>query len=398
MLQKEVYIVSAVRSPMGSLGGALASVTAVNLGASAVTAALQKASIAPGTVDEVYFGNVLSANNGQNPARQVALLSGLDEKTPATTVNKVCASGMKAVQLAAMSIACGINECVVAGGCESMSNTPYYIPQHRWGSKYGHQELVDGIVKDGLWDAKNGFLMGEAAEQCADEYNFSRVQQDDYAVTSYTRAQAAQSMGHFDAEIYPVVVRGKRGDVVVSADEEIGNFRPEKMRDMKPAFRTNGTVTAPNASPLNDGAAALVLMSAAKVAELGLHPLAKIVSFADAATAPARFTIAPSLAIPAALAAASLSKSDIDFWELNEAFSVVALANMHILSLDPAKVNVFGGAVALGHPLGSSGARILCTLINVLNKKGGKRGCAAICNGGGGASAVIIEKCDKSRL
>ncbi|KAJ1330188.1 hypothetical protein BSLG_006920 [Batrachochytrium salamandrivorans] len=367
---------------------------ATELGTIALKAAIEKAKISPDSVDEVFFGNVLTANNGQNPARQVAMGAGLPTSVPATTLNKVCASGMKAIELAAMTIASGNAHIVAAGGCESMSNTPFYLPGQRWGTKFGHQEIVDGIVKDGLFDVYNKFVMGNAAEICAKEFEFTRENQDDYAILSYQRAQAASKAGHFDGEIVNVEIPGARGKPgkTISVDEGIFNLDIAKLRAMKPAFQAvGGTVTAPNSSPLNDGAAALILVSGTKLAELGLTPIAKILGWADAAREPERFTIAPSLAIPKALKHAGQTLADMDYFELNEAFSVVALANAKILNLDANKVNVFGGAVAIGHPLGCSGARVVVTLVNVLKTMGGRKGVAAICNGGGGASAVVIE-------
>ncbi|KAI8914241.1 Thiolase, N-terminal domain-containing protein, partial [Gorgonomyces haynaldii] len=399
--ERQVYIVAAVRTPMGSFGGSLASLSAVDLGVHATKAALAKIKLDPAAVDEVFYGNVLSANNGQNPARQVALKSGLPNSVPCTTLNKVCASGMKAVELGTMSILSGNADVVVCGGTESMSNVPYYLPQQRWGSKYGNQELVDGVVKDGLWDVYNSYLMGEAAEICADEHQINRQMQDDYAIESYTRAQKATKEGVFMDEIVPIEIPGARGKPgkTINSDDEVANLNPEKLRAMKPAFRpANGTVTAPNSSPLNDGAATIILMSGQKLQQLGLAPLARVVSWADAALEPERFTIAPSLALPKALERAQLTKDDIDYFEINEAFSVVALANMKRMNLDPSKVNVFGGAVAMGHPLGCSGARILVTLVNVLHKKNAKKGVAAICNGGGGASSVVLERIQASHL
>ncbi|KAI8927739.1 Thiolase, N-terminal domain-containing protein [Entophlyctis helioformis] len=393
-MTETVYIVAAVRTPLGSFGGALKPLTAVELGSIAVKGALAKAKIPIDQVDEVFFGNVLSANNGQNPARQVAMGAGIPNSVPATTLNKVCASGMKATELAALTIASGSAHIIVAGGTESMSNAPYYLPNQRWGSKYGNQELVDGIVRDGLYDVYNKFLMGNAADLCAREFEFTRENQDDYAIATYQRAQKATAEGAFSNEIIPVEVPGPRGKPgkVVKDDEGVNNLNIEKLRAMKPAFDpVNGTVTAPNSSPLNDGAACLILVSGTKLAELGLTPIAKVLGWADAAREPERFTIAPSLAVPKALKHAGLTLADMDYFELNEAFSVVALANAKILDLPADRVNVNGGAVALGHPLGCSGARIIVTLINVLKSNGGKRGVAAICNGGGGASAIVIE-------
>ncbi|KAJ1547836.1 erg10, acetyl-CoA C-acetyltransferase [Cladochytrium tenue] len=389
-----VYIVAAVRTPLGGFGGSLAALSATQLGSAAIKGALARSNVPASAVDEVIFGNVLSAGLGQNPARQAALGAGIPNSVPSTTVNKVCASGMKAISLAAQSIMTGSADVVVAGGMESMSNVPYYLPKHRFGSKYGHQEIVDGIIKDGLFDVYNQYLMGNAAELCAAEHKFTRKDQDDYAIESYQRAQKATAGGFFE-EIIPVEIPGARGKPgkSVSTDDEVQNLNIEKLRAIKPAFVTDGTgtVTAPNASPLSDGASAVILVSAAKLAELGLKPLATIRGFADAAREPEWFTVAPVLAAPKALARAGVSLADVDAIELNEAFSVVALANQKLLDLDPAKVNCFGGAVALGHPLGCSGARIVATLISVLRRNGGKIGLAAVCNGGGGASALVIE-------
>ncbi|KAL2916753.1 erg10, acetyl-CoA C-acetyltransferase [Polyrhizophydium stewartii] len=394
MTAETVFIVAATRTPIGSFGGALKPLTAVDLGVHALKSALAKANIKPELVEEIFFGNVLTANNGQNPARQVALGAGLPNTVPATTLNKVCASGMKAISLAALTIASGQAHVVAAGGTESMSNTPFYLPQQRWGSKFGHQEVVDGIVKDGLFDVYNKFVMGNAAELTASEFGFSREDQDEYAIGTYQRAQAATTEGLFADEISPIELPGARGKPgkTVSTDEGVFSLDVAKLRAVKPAFQpVGGTVTAPNSSPLNDGAAAVILMSGTKVAELGIKPIARIVSWADAAREPERFTIAPALALPKALEKAKLTQNDIDYFELNEAFSVVALANLKLMGLPAEKVNAFGGAVAIGHPLGCSGARIVVTLLNVLAKKGGKRGAAAICNGGGGASAIVVE-------
>ncbi|KAI9202460.1 Thiolase, N-terminal domain-containing protein [Polychytrium aggregatum] len=392
---REAFIVSAVRTPIGGFGGSLASFNATQLGSIAIKAALARSNVPADKVDEVFFGNVLSANIGQNPARQAALGAGLPNSVPCTTLNKVCASGAKAIIFAAQSILLGNADVIVAGGMESMSNTPYYLPQQRWGSKYGNQEIVDGIQKDGLYDVYNKFLMGNAAEILAKEHNFTREQQDDYAISSYERAQAATKGGLFTEEIVPVEIpgaRGKPGKTVV-ADDEVFNLNPEKLRAVKPAFVTDGsgTVTAPNSSTLSDGAAALIIASGEAVQSLGLKPLAKILGWGDAAREPEYFTIAPSLAVPKALKHAGVSASDVDFYEFNEAFSVVALANAKILGLSAENINVNGGAVAIGHPLGCSGARIVVTLNSVLKQKGGKIGVAAICNGGGGASAIVIQ-------
>ncbi|KAI8819431.1 Thiolase, N-terminal domain-containing protein [Fimicolochytrium jonesii] len=392
----EVYIVSAVRTPIGGFNGSLAPLTAVQLGSIAIKAAVEKSRVPADKIDEVFYGNVLSANLGQNPARQAALGAGVPNTVPCTTVNKVCASGAKAIIFAAQAILTGTAEVVVAGGMESMSNTPYYLPQQRWGSKYGHQGIIDGVLKDGLTDAYNEQPMGIAGELCAKDHSISRQEQDDYAINSYQKAQAATAAGYFNEEIVPVTLPGARGKPgkTITTDDEVPNLNVEKLRAVKPAFQPqDGTVTAPNASTLSDGAAALVIVSAAILAQYNLKPLARIRGWADAAREPERFTTAPALAIPKALKHASLSIDAIDAFEINEAFSVVAIANQRILNIDPAKINKFGGAVAIGHPLGCSGARIVATLINVLRQKGGKLGVAGVCNGGGGASAVVIELC-----
>jgi len=391
-----VYIVSSVRTPLGSFLGSLSSLSATQLGSHAIKAAIERAEgIKPSDVEEVFFGNVLSANLGQNPARQCALGAGLQESTVCTTVNKVCASSLKAIILGAQAIMTGSADIVVAGGTESMSNTPHYIPNLRTGAKYGHQTIVDGVMKDGLTDAYgNKELMGLQAEECAEDHGFTRQQQDEYAIRTYGRAQNAQKANLFDGEIAPIELPGVRGKpgVTISQDEEPKNLNPDKLRAIKPAFiPSTGTVTAPNSSPLNDGAAAVVLISEAKLKELNIKPIAKIRGWADAAKAPSKFTTAPSLAIPKALKHAGVSQEDIDAFEINEAFSVVALANIKLLGLSEDKVNLHGGAVAIGHPLGASGARILATLLGVLKAKGGKLGCAGICNGGGGASALVVE-------
>lgn len=389
---KEVVIVSAVRTPMGSFGGALSSVSATQLGAAAIKGALSKSGVKAEDIDEVYMGNVLQANLGQAPARQAAMFAGLTEEVPCTTINKVCSSGMKSIMLAAQSIMCGDNEVVIAGGMENMSSVPHYLGNGRNGQKLGDMKLVDGLVKDGLTDVYNKVHMGVCAEKCATEMNFSREQQDAFAVESYNRSAAAWEAGKFEDEITPVEVPQRRGDaLVITEDEEYKNVKMEKIPALRPVFQKDGTVTAANASTLNDGAAALILMSAEKATELGLTPLAKIKSYADAAHAPEWFTTAPAKALPIALSKAGIATTDVDFFELNEAFSVVGLANIEKLGLDAAKVNVNGGAVSLGHPLGSSGARIIVTLINVLKQNNGKIGAAGICNGGGGASAMVIE-------
>lgn len=388
---KEVVIVSAVRTPIGSFGGALSSFSATQLGGFAIKAAVEKAGIKPADIQEVYMGNVLSANLGQAPATQAAKFAGLPD-VPSTTVNKVCASGTKAIMLAAQSIALGQNEIVVAGGMESMSNVPYYLDKARNGYRLGHGQLTDGLVKDGLWDVYNDYHMGSAAELCATECGFSREEQDAFAISSYKKSQAAQTDGKFDAEIVAVEMKDRKGEVtLIHNDEEPFAVKFDKIPGLKPVFKKDGTVTAANASTLNDGAAALVLMSADKAKELGLKPLAKVLAYADAQQAPEWFTTAPSKAIPLALQKAGKSIADVDYFEINEAFSVVSLANNKELSLNSEKVNVNGGAVSLGHPLGASGARIVVTLISVLSQNKGKIGVAGICNGGGGASALVIE-------
>ena len=389
---EEVVIVSAIRTPMGSFGGVLSSVSATQLGAAAIKGALSKSGVKAEDIDEVYMGNVLQANLGQAPARQAAIFAGLTQEVPCTTINKVCSSGMKSIMLAAQSIMCGDNEVVIAGGMENMSSVPHYLGNGRNGQKLGDMKLVDGLVKDGLTDVYNKVHMGNCAEKCATEMGFSREQQDAFAIESYNRSAAAWEAGKFNDEIVPVEIPQRRGDaLVITEDEEYKNVRMEKIPALRPVFQKDGTVTAANASTLNDGAAALILMSAEKAGELGLTPLAKIKSYADAAHAPEWFTTAPAKALPIALNKAGITTTDVDFFELNEAFSVVGLANIEKLGLDAAKVNVNGGAVSLGHPLGCSGARIIVTLINVLRQNNGKIGAAGICNGGGGASAMVIE-------
>jgi acetyl-CoA C-acetyltransferase len=388
---KQVYIVSAVRTPMGSFGGSLASISAPKLGAIAIKEAVKRAGINADQVQEVYMGNVLQANVGQAPATQAAKFAGLPD-VPTTTINKVCASGMKAVMLAAQSIQLGDNDIVVAGGMESMSNVPYYLDKARTGYKLGNQVVTDGLIKDGLWDVYNDYHMGSAAELCATECNISREDQDAFAIESYKRSQAAYEKGLFKNEIVPVEIESRAGITVVAEDEEYKAVKFDKIPALKPVFKKDGTVTAANASTLNDGASALVLMSKEKADELGIKPIAIIRGFADAQQAPEWFTTAPSKAIPRAIAHAKISASDVDYYEINEAFSVVSLANNQELKLDSNKVNINGGAVSLGHPLGSSGSRIIVTLINVLEQNNGKIGVAGICNGGGGASAIVIEK------
>jgi acetyl-CoA C-acetyltransferase len=390
---KEVYIISAVRTPIGSFGGALASVSAVTLGSIAVKGALQKAGIDPKLVQEVFIGNVLSAGLGQAPATQIAAGAGLGFEIPCTLVNKVCASGMKAIMLGAQSIMLGQNDVVVAGGTESMSNIPYYLMKARYGYKYGHGELLDGLQYDGLTDAYDNCAMGVCADNTAKEMNISRQDQDNYAINSYKRSAASWAAGKFKDEVVPVEVKDRKGNVTQFAeDEEYKNVNFDKIPTLKPSFSKEGTVTAANASTLNDGASALVLMSKEKAQELGLRPLAWIRGFADAAQEPLWFTTTPSIAIPKAMKLAGVDKKDVGYYEINEAFSAVALANNIKLGLDPEKVNVHGGAVALGHPLGASGARILTTLVNILRQNGATIGVAGICNGGGGASAMVVEK------
>jgi acetyl-CoA C-acetyltransferase len=392
MPYKEVYIVSAVRTPMGSFGGALKDFSATELGAIAIKGAVAKAGIDPAIIQEVLMGSVIQANLGQAPARQAAKKAGLPDHVSCTTVNKVCASGMKAIAQAAQLIMLGDRDIVVAGGMESMSNVPYYAPNMRWGNKYGNVTLVDGLAKDGLTDAYDNQAMGMAAELCAKECSISREDQDAFAIESYKRSQAAWNNGYFDNEIVPVPIPQRKGDPVMFAkDEEPFNVKFDKIPELRPAFTKEGTVTAANASTMNDGAAALVLVSGEKVKELGLKPIAKILSYADAEQAPEWFTTTPSIAVPIAVKKSGLSVQDIEYWELNEAFAVVGIENTKRLQLDPAKVNAFGGAVSLGHPLGCSGARIIVTLINVLHTNKAKRGGAGICNGGGGASAMVIE-------
>ena len=388
---KEVYIVSAVRTAFGSFGGTLAGVSATRLGAAAIKGALDKIKLDGKLVNEVIMGSVLQANLGQAPARQAAKFAGLPDHVNCTTINKVCASGMKSIMLAAQSIMLGDNDVVVAGGMENMSAVPFYSDSTRWGAKYGNAQLIDGLAKDGLTDVYGDFPMGNCAELCAKEMNFSREAQDAFAIESYKKSAAAWSAGKFKDEVVEITVKTKKGDVLFSEDEEYKNVNFEKIPTLKPVFIKEGTVTAANASTMNDGAAALVLMSKEKAEELGLKPLAKIKGFADAEQAPEWFTTSPSLAMPKAAQKAGLTIKDLDYFEFNEAFSVVGLANIKLLDLDASKVNVNGGAVSLGHPLGASGARIIVTLINVLKQNGGKFGGAAICNGGGGASAMVIE-------
>ncbi|MBN8676739.1 MAG: acetyl-CoA C-acyltransferase [Chitinophagales bacterium] len=390
---QEVFIVSAVRTPIGSFGGSLAGVSATQLGAAAIKGALEKAGVAPDQVNEVLMGNVVSANLGQAPARQAARFAGIPDHVPCTTVNKVCASGMKCITLGAQSIMLGLNDIVVAGGMENMSQIPYYIPNARWGYKYGNGEIVDGLAKDGLTDVYNQKAMGVCADATAVKYGISREAQDAFAIDSYKRSAASTENGLFKAEIVPVSIPQKKGDpMMILEDEEFRKVMFDKIPGLRPAFTPDGTVTAANASTINDGAAALILASEAAVKRLGLKPIAKIRGFADAEQEPEWFTTTPTIAAPKALKMAGVSKSDIDFFEVNEAFSVVTMAFEKVMEISHDQTNVFGGAVSLGHPLGASGARIVTTLNNVLHQRNGKLGLAAICNGGGGATAIVIEK------
>ena len=389
---QEVYIVSAVRTPIGSFGGSLKDFSATILGSIAIKGAVEKAGIQPEQVEDVLMGCVLQANLGQAPARQAAKFAGLPNEVNCTTVNKVCASGMKAITQAAQSIALGDATIVVAGGMESMSNVPFYADSMRWGNKYGNTQFIDGLAKDGLTDVYDGKAMGNAAEFCATSYGISRQDQDAFAIESYKRSQAASNTGKFDNEIIPVSIPQKKGDAILfSKDEEPFNVKFDKIPELKSAFIKDGSVTAANASTMNDGAAALVLMSKEKMESLGLKPIAKIIAYADAEQAPEWFTTTPSIAVPKAVAKAGLQMSDISYWELNEAFAVVGIENIKRMKLDPSKVNIHGGAVSIGHPLGCSGARIVVTLINVLKTNNARYGAAGICNGGGGASAIVIE-------
>ena len=390
---KEVYIISAVRTPIGSFGGKLSSLTAVELGSIAIKGALEKAKVDPKEVQEVIMGNVLSANLGQAPARQASIGAGIGYNVPCTTVNKVCSSGMKAVMFGAQSIMTGQNDVVVAGGMESMSNVPYYVPKARFGYKFGNGALIDGLSHDGLHEVYNNFAMGNCADNTAKEMDISREAQDEFAIQSYTRSADSWKNGSFKDEVIPVEIKGRKGEtIVIDEDEEYKNVMFDKIPSLRPVFDKAGTVTAANASTINDGASALILMSKEKAEELGLKPIAKIRGFADAAQDPIWFTTAPALAIPKAIKNAGLTAADIDFYEINEAFSAVALANQKELNLSSEKLNILGGAVSLGHPLGASGARIITTLNSVLHLKQGKIGVAGICNGGGGASAIVIER------
>ncbi len=392
MERKEVYIVSAVRTPIGSFNGQFSTVSATRLGAAAIKGAIEKAGIAPELVTEVFMGHVLQANAGQAPARQAAKFAGLPDSVHCTTVNKVCASGLKSVMLAAQSIMLGDNDVVVAGGMENMTQVPYYLDSARNGYRLGNGQLIDGLVKDGLTDVYHSYHMGNAAELCAKECNISREEQDAYAIESYKRSQAAWAAGKFSEEIVPVGVPQRKGDdLLISEDEEYKQVKFDKIPELRPVFQKEGTVTAANASTLNDGAAALVLVSKEKAEELGLKPLARITGYADAEQAPEWFTTTPSIALPRAVQKAGLSLEQVDYFEINEAFSVVSIANNQKMNLDPARVNVNGGAVSLGHPLGASGARILVTLLHVLKQNNARTGACGICNGGGGASALVVE-------
>ena len=392
-MSREVYIVAAVRTPMGSFGGSLKSLTATQLGAVAIKGAMGKINLDINLVDEVYMGSVIQAGLGQAPARQAAKLAGLPDKVICTTINKVCASGMKSIALAAQNILLGDADIVVAGGMESMSNVPFYNMHQRWGNKYGDTTMLDGLAKDGLVDVYDQVAMGNFADLCATEHQISREEQDAFAIGSYTKSQASIEKGLFVNEIISVVIPQRKGDpITIDKDEEPFNVKFDKIAGLNPAFSKTGTVTAANASTMNDGAAALILMNGEKMNALGLKPLAKITSYADAEHDPKWFTTAPSLALPKALKKANLTSNDINFFEFNEAFSVVGVVNTKLLNLDPSKVNIRGGAVSLGHPLGCSGARIIVTLTHILQDHQAKYGAAAICNGGGGASAMIIER------
>lgn len=389
---REVFIVAAKRTPIGSFMGTLATVPAPELGAIALKAALEQAQLAPEAVEEVYFGNVLSANLGQAPATQVALKAGLSPTTPTTVVNKVCASGLKSVMIGAQTIRLGEADIIAAGGMESMSQTPFYVPNYRFGHRYGHLQLIDGILRDGLEDAYCGLTMGAVTETCATTYGLSRAMQDEYAITSYKRAQEAQAKGLFAEEIVPVSITQRGTTILVSEDEEPKKANFEKIPTLKPAFKPDGTITAANASKINDGAAAVLLASEAAIKKYNLRPLARIISWADAAREPEWFTIAPTDAIQKALMRAQLTIDQISAFEINEAFAAVALVNQKLLNIPSEKLNILGGAVALGHPLGASGARILVTLLTALKHIGGRYGAIGICNGGGGASAMVIER------
>ena len=389
---QEVFIVSMARTPIGSLGGVLAGVNVIELGKTVVKAAMERAGVSGDQIDEVYLGNVLQANVGQAPAQQVSIAAGINTKTPCTTINKVCASGMKAIMLGAQSIMLGDNNIVVVGGMENMSNAPHYLPSGRTGIRYGNGEILDAIVRDGLQDPYKKYMMGNAGEVCAKHYSFSREDQDAYAIASYKRAQEAYSNGYFKEEIVPVVIASKKGEITIAEDEEYKKFDEGKVGTLKPAFDKAGTITAINASKINDGASAMVLMSGEKVKELGVKPLAKIVSFADASQEPEWFTTAPVGAIQKLCKTVGWEIEDVDLFEINEAFAVVAMAAMHDHKIPHEKVNVNGGACAIGHPLGASGTRLIVTLVHALKKQGAKRGIAAICLGGGEAVAIAIER------
>ncbi len=389
---KEVFIVSVARTPVGAASGSLASLTATQLGSVAMKAALERAQLNGEEIDEIFMGNVLSANVGQAPVTQAMIGAGISNKTPGTTINKVCASGMKAIMLGAQSIMTGENSVVMAGGMESMSNAPYYLDKARTGYRMGHGQIIDGMIKDGLWDPYGNVHMGNCGEVCAKHYNFTREAQDEYSINTYKRAQDAYAAGMFANEIVPVEVKGKE-TVIVSEDEQYKKVKFDKIPTLKPAFAKDGTVTAANASPISDGASAVVLMSGEEMNKRGLKPIAKIIGFADAAQAPEWFTTAPSIAVPKALKMAGISIEQVDFFEVNEAFAVVSMANAKELNIPMEKVNAWGGAIALGHALGNSGARITITLSSILKAKGAKYGVAGICNGGGGASAIVIEAC-----
>jgi len=389
----EVYIVSAARTPIGSFGGKLAGFSATKLGSLAIKGALEKANVDAAHVQEVFMGNVVSANLGQAPARQAAIGAGLSNEVPCTLINKVCSSGLKSIMFGAQSIMLGAQDVIIAGGMESMTNIPFYLPKARYGYKFGNGEIVDGLQKDGLWEVYNEFMMGNCADHTAREMGITREMQDEYAIMSYKRTEAATAAGLFKDEIVGVEIPQRKGDaILMEEDEEFKNVFFDKIPKLRPAFSKEGTVTAANASTINDGAAAMVLMSKQKVEELGVKPIAKIRGFADAAQDPLWFTTAPSKAIPKAMAMAGVNKADVDYYEINEAFSAVAIANNMKLELDPETVNINGGSVAIGHPLGASGARIATTLTSVLNQKDANIGVAGICNGGGGASAMVIEK------
>eukprot|EP00808_Paulinella_micropora_P026213 g29916.t1 len=389
----EVVIVGYARTPMGSLNGSLSSLKASQLGSLVISAALQRAKVDPKLVEEVFMGNVLSAGMGQAPAKQASLGAGIPDTVPCTTVNKVCASGMKSLIFATQTIALGHRSVVVAGGMESMSNVPYLLPNARQGYRLGHQQVIDGTIKDGLWDPYDDCHMGMAAEKCSADHKFSRQDQDEYTKLSYQRSREATEKGYFQREVVPVVVKGRKGTTAVTQDEEPFRVKFDEIAKLKPAFKKQGgTVTAASSSVISDGAAALVLMSAKRARELGIAPIATICGYADAATKPMDFTVAPALAVPMALRNANLAIGDVDVFELNEAFSVVALANMKLLGIDAAKTNVWGGAVSMGHPIGCSGARIVCTLLNVLETQQKEVGAAGICNGGGGASALVVRR------